>query len=99
MNSSSSVTPPPRSVATPCIQVCTVDGASGLCLGCRRSLAEIARWSRLSDEERDQIMAELPGRNALCQKPSATSEPDPSGAALQNPGPSGPGVQIASRKR
>jgi predicted Fe-S protein YdhL (DUF1289 family) len=55
---------PPRSIATPCIQVCTVDGESGLCLGCHRQLKEIAGWSRLSDEERAAIMAELPGRRS-----------------------------------
>jgi predicted Fe-S protein YdhL (DUF1289 family) len=39
-----------------------VDGASGLCLGCLRSLGEIAEWSRLTDERRADIMAELPSR-------------------------------------
>jgi predicted Fe-S protein YdhL (DUF1289 family) len=39
-----------------------MDDVSGLCLGCRRTLAEIAGWSRLSDAERERIMAELPGR-------------------------------------
>ena len=53
---------PPRSIATPCVKVCAVDGASGLCLGCFRTLPEIAGWSRLSDEERARIMAELPER-------------------------------------
>ncbi|KQS55410.1 hypothetical protein ASG17_04815 [Brevundimonas sp. Leaf363] len=53
---------PPRPVITPCVKVCAVDGASGLCLGCLRSLQEIAEWSRLDDERRAQIMAELPAR-------------------------------------
>ena len=53
---------PPRPIATPCVKVCYVDGKSGLCLGCFRTLPEIARWSRFSDEERAAIMSELPGR-------------------------------------
>lgn len=53
---------PPRAVATPCVMVCTVDGASGLCLGCFRTLPEIATWSRMSEEERAEIMGELEGR-------------------------------------
>ncbi|MND86256.1 hypothetical protein D3C80_782150 [compost metagenome] len=53
---------PPRSIATPCVMVCTVDGASGLCLGCFRTLPEIATWSRMSDEERAKVMDELSGR-------------------------------------
>ena len=50
------------SVSTPCIKVCVVDGESGLCLGCLRTLPEIAGWGRLSEEERREVMAELPGR-------------------------------------
>ena len=53
---------PPRAIATPCIQVCAVDGESGLCLGCFRTLQEIATWSRLDDATRAAVMAELPGR-------------------------------------
>jgi hypothetical protein len=44
------------------VQVCIVDGATGLCLGCHRTLQEIGGWSRLTDAERAAIMAELPGR-------------------------------------
>ena len=53
---------PPRAIATPCVMVCTVDGASGLCLGCFRTLPEIATWSRMSDEGRAAVMADLAGR-------------------------------------
>lgn len=55
---------PPAPIATPCIRVCTVDGKSGLCLGCFRTLAEIARWSKFSADEREAIMTDLPGRRA-----------------------------------
>jgi predicted Fe-S protein YdhL (DUF1289 family) len=57
------VTPPP--IATPCVKVCVVDGDSGLCLGCLRTLQEIAAWSGLSDEERAAVMGQLPGRKGL----------------------------------
>lgn len=49
-------------IATPCIKVCVVDGPSRLCLGCFRTLPEIVRWQRYTDEERAQIMTELPHR-------------------------------------
>ncbi|WP_296169882.1 DUF1289 domain-containing protein [uncultured Brevundimonas sp.] len=64
MSSNVSPTPqgPPRSIATPCVQVCVVDGASSLCLGCYRTLAEIAGWSAMTDAERAAIMAALPER-------------------------------------
>ena len=47
---------------TPCIRVCVIDREAGLCLGCGRTLAEIAAWGSLPDEERLRIMAELPDR-------------------------------------
>jgi uncharacterized protein len=43
-------------IKTPCIKVCVVDGASGYCLGCGRTLNEIAKWARLSEAERDQVI-------------------------------------------
>jgi predicted Fe-S protein YdhL (DUF1289 family) len=49
-------------IETPCIKVCIIDGESGLCLGCQRSLREVAGWTRYSDAERTEIMAELPAR-------------------------------------
>ena len=52
----------PAPIATPCVQVCIVDGESGLCLGCYRTLAEVAAWTRFSDAERDEIMAGLAAR-------------------------------------
>jgi uncharacterized protein len=55
---------PPRAVRTPCVNVCVVDGASSLCLGCYRTLEEIGRWSRFDEAERERIMSELPGRAA-----------------------------------
>jgi predicted Fe-S protein YdhL (DUF1289 family) len=39
-----------------------MDPSSGLCFGCRRTMAEIAGWARLSDAERAAIMTALPGR-------------------------------------
>ncbi|HEX6859044.1 MAG TPA: DUF1289 domain-containing protein [Caulobacteraceae bacterium] len=55
---------PPRPIVTPCIQVCAVDGESGLCLGCFRTLKEIGLWGRFTDEERAALMAELPARKS-----------------------------------
>lgn len=62
---------PPRPIVTPCVKVCAVDGASGYCLGCRRTLPEIASWGRLSDQERAEIMAALPDRPDPMASPMA----------------------------
>jgi predicted Fe-S protein YdhL (DUF1289 family) len=55
---------------TPCIKVCALDSASGLCTGCGRSLDEIARWGSMSDAERAAIMRELPGRMHEAVRPA-----------------------------
>ena len=47
---------------SPCINVCAIDPATGLCAGCARSLAEIAGWAAMTDAERRRIMRELPAR-------------------------------------
>jgi uncharacterized protein len=49
-------------VKSPCINVCQMDPSRGLCLGCARTLDEIARWASMSDEERERVMLELPAR-------------------------------------
>ncbi|MEJ0026618.1 MAG: DUF1289 domain-containing protein [Rhizomicrobium sp.] len=48
--------------SSPCLKVCVVDGATDICFGCGRTLPEIAKWGRLSEEERLAIMATLPER-------------------------------------
>jgi uncharacterized protein len=48
-------------IESPCIGTCTV-GPDGLCLGCFRSLDEIAGWMGLSADQRRAIMASLPER-------------------------------------
>lgn len=47
---------------TPCVQVCQMDPARGRCLGCGRTLDEIARWAQMSDAERERVMAALAAR-------------------------------------
>jgi len=51
-------------VASPCIQVCRVDEITGFCIGCARTLAEIAAWGELSVPEKARIVAGLPHRTA-----------------------------------
>ena len=41
-----------------------MDAVSGLCTGCWRTLAEIAEWSVLEDDERRAIWAALPLRRS-----------------------------------
>jgi uncharacterized protein len=49
---------------TPCTKICTLEPAQKHCVGCGRTLDEIARWASMSDAERERIVAELPARRA-----------------------------------
>lgn len=49
-------------IESPCVRVCVVHPAEGLCVGCYRSIDEIAAWSLMSPGDRSRIMAELPTR-------------------------------------
>ena len=51
-------------VPSPCISVCEMDNATGLCAGCLRTLDEIAAWSVLDDDEKRAVLARLPQRRA-----------------------------------
>lgn len=51
-------------VPTPCIKVCTIDDDTGFCKGCYRTLAEVTRWPRLSDAEKQAVWEELEVRRA-----------------------------------
>ena len=55
-------------VESPCIRICVVHPEARICTGCNRSIDEISRWSKMTDEERARITAELPGRTALLRK-------------------------------
>ncbi len=45
--------------ATPCIAVCFIDPKAKLCLGCGRTLPEIARWHKMDNSERLAVMTTL----------------------------------------
>jgi predicted Fe-S protein YdhL (DUF1289 family) len=49
---------------SPCVNICTIDEATGFCCGCGRTIAEIAAWVSLTPEERARIRAALPPRQA-----------------------------------
>ncbi len=68
-------------VPSPCIDVCRMDAATGWCVGCLRTLDEIALWSALCDDDKRQVWRDLEQRRAALPQ---------SGAAASTPGRSGP---------
>jgi len=43
---------PPDAVPSPCVKVCVLDRASGLCRGCLRTIDEVAGWMDMTPEEK-----------------------------------------------
>jgi predicted Fe-S protein YdhL (DUF1289 family) len=41
-------------VESPCTNVCALD--DGCCVGCGRTVAEIASWQSMSEAERDEVV-------------------------------------------
>ena len=49
-------------IKSPCLTICQVDPRFRQCVGCGRTIKEISEWARLTDADRERIMAELPDR-------------------------------------
>ncbi len=54
----------PPVIETPCVKICTLDAERRRCLGCGRTVEEIAQWAAMSAGERRRIMDALPERLA-----------------------------------
>ncbi|MEZ5998284.1 MAG: DUF1289 domain-containing protein [Hyphomonas sp.] len=57
-----------EAIKSPCIKVCAVDGATGWCLGCGRTLKEIAGWVSMGESGRDAVLSLLPDRIARLEE-------------------------------
>lgn len=49
-------------IESPCVKLCRMDRASGLCEGCHRTLDEIAGWGQASDAVKLAILARVAQR-------------------------------------
>jgi len=64
---------------SPCVKVCIMDPERDVCMGCARTLEEIARWAVMSDDERSAVMQALPARRARLNLPQVSFEGDDDG--------------------
>jgi hypothetical protein len=62
---------------SPCINVCRMNDATGLCDGCLRTLDEIALWSVLDDEDKRAVCAALAQRRGRLTPVAPMSRADP----------------------
>ena len=60
---------------SPCIKICQMDPVRGVCIGCCRTLDEIARWGGMSDNERAQVMSGLQERRKKLDIPEIAVPP------------------------
>jgi predicted Fe-S protein YdhL (DUF1289 family) len=51
-----------QEVPSPCIKVCQLDPATQICLGCQRTMQEIADWLELSDVEKRAVLTRIESR-------------------------------------
>ncbi len=49
-------------IQSPCNKICTIDCDTRLCIGCFRTMEEVATWSVLSHDQRREIMQTLRAR-------------------------------------
>ena len=66
---STPTTPPPRPAfagrtRSPCISICRIDPEDGLCVGCQRTIDEIAGWGAMTPEQRTRIWDLIAQRKA-----------------------------------
>lgn len=54
-------------VRSPCVSVCRMDAATGLCEGCLRTIGEIAGWADMDTPERLAVWQQI----ALRARPPA----------------------------
>ncbi|HVT37132.1 MAG TPA: DUF1289 domain-containing protein [Nevskiaceae bacterium] len=64
-------------IESPCIKVCQLD-AQQVCVGCGRSLDEIAQWSTASEVRQRQIVEVARQRLAIIARRPAGTSPDSS---------------------
>ena len=52
---------------SPCCQICKMDEATGLCMGCFRTRDEIGSWLYMDDERRALVNASVEMRRTLAK--------------------------------
>lgn len=53
----------PAPIPSPCVLICRIAPDIGLCVGCLRTLEEIAGWSAFTDQQRQTVFDALRGRS------------------------------------
>jgi predicted Fe-S protein YdhL (DUF1289 family) len=62
------------SVPSPCTNICRMSPDTGWCEGCQRTIDEITRWSRSSDDDRRRILAAVAERREFLGEAGQAAE-------------------------
>jgi len=62
-------------VRSPCISICRIDPADGLCVGCQRTIDEIADWGAMTPARRVEVW------RLIAERREAKSSAQPKAAA------------------
>jgi len=65
-----------KPVPSPCIDVCTLDGRTGLCNGCLRNIDEIAAWGVLDDRQKREVWKLIAARRRALEAAAVTAGRD-----------------------
>jgi uncharacterized protein len=52
-------------IASPCNKVCAMDTEQRYCMGCSRTLAEIAAWGSMTDEQQLAVLKQVEQRRNI----------------------------------
>tara|TARA_Y100001963_G_scaffold148585_1_gene226714 strand:- start:429 stop:602 length:174 start_codon:yes stop_codon:yes gene_type:complete len=50
---------------SPCVKICTMKKGWSLCIGCFRTIEQIAKWKTYSDEEKRKVIKESKIRKSI----------------------------------
>lgn len=68
-------------VTSPCVSICTVDRALGLCMGCLRTLQEIGQWRTMTDDDKRACVARCDERSKAMTRRGRDGVPLPENPA------------------
>ena len=49
-------------IASPGVNICQLNSETGYCIGCMRTIDEIADWLEMTNEEKQQVLNQLEER-------------------------------------
>jgi len=61
------LTLPPDHVPSPCVKVCALDARTGYCVGCYRTIDEVASWLEMTPAEKRAVLERVERRRVAAQ--------------------------------